>query len=861
MTVEGYVLIFITLLVFVKLFLSKNQVQLNRQVVLPFVKSNFDLAVIFSLVVAFVLIVTKQIFALALFYAIAWTTFFFILKKIHYQPLGWIILLIHFSYIFATYLSFETVAHAEIWHYMLLSIQTSLISVLIFDVFKRIHAHLPIIIVGVITNFLVIISFTFLVYNFVFQTTLNEGQIHAILQTNIGESLAFLKVYVPVFWSFMTVFLVIGIFFLLYKQVKIIKSYLSLKSFLLITVVLIVLVNLDTSNQLLIPKLIKTSFVKYDQELKTFKKELLKRKIDQTSFVANKESENEIHVVVIGESLNKKHMSLYGYQRKTTPQLDSLLADSSILVFNNIFSSNTHTVPVLTKALTEANQFNQQPYYESKSIIDVLNKSGFDTHWLSNQVHYGVWDNPVSVLAESSKYLFNINSNLGTVTQTVFHDEKLLEKMQQILDEQTTNNKIIFIHLMGNHGAYEDRYPENFTKFKGEVERTIFGSHKYWSHNISTYDNSVFYNDWLINEMIKKMKNCNKISSFIYFSDHGESVLEYKGHDENQFKYDMIHVPMIAWFSKEYKEKYTQKVSNLSKKVDYFFSNELLYDLIIGITDVQTTAYQPIYDLSNVAYQLTENDYTIINGTKKLTDTDHTYYHQNKNRLLLDEIHQSTRVIPHRVNTLGKLSQIQYEGNKGLELDVVFIEDGDYLEVGHDPESMSGMKLEEYLKYVDEATFKIWLDIKNLNEFNYNKILDYLNILDEKFHLKNKLIVETSSKTDKFSVFAEQGFHTSYYIPLNTLNISENEQIKEAQTILSQINKQKTSALSFDVALYPFVKKHLKPKLPELIVFHTWDLSLSFSQKELLENLSQKEYFKDEKIKTILIKYQSPFEL
>lgn len=51
-------------------------------------------------------------------------------------------------------------------------------------------------------------------------------------------------------------------------------------------------------------------------------------------------------------------MHAYGYQRETTPWLDQALKKPENLLFTRAYSNHTHTVPVLTYALTERNQYN-----------------------------------------------------------------------------------------------------------------------------------------------------------------------------------------------------------------------------------------------------------------------------------------------------------------------------------------------------------------------------------------------------------------------------------------------------------------------------------------------------------------------
>ncbi|NBH01629.1 sulfatase-like hydrolase/transferase, partial [Escherichia coli] len=50
-------------------------------------------------------------------------------------------------------------------------------------------------------------------------------------------------------------------------------------------------------------------------------------------------------VMVIGESTQSGRMSLYGYTRKTTPELDKLYeTDPNMTVFNNVITSRPYTI-------------------------------------------------------------------------------------------------------------------------------------------------------------------------------------------------------------------------------------------------------------------------------------------------------------------------------------------------------------------------------------------------------------------------------------------------------------------------------------------------------------------------------------
>lgn len=72
-----------------------------------------------------------------------------------------------------------------------------------------------------------------------------------------------------------------------------------------------------------------------------------------------------VYVLVIGESLTRDHMNVYGYSRKTTPFQTEAAADPHYVFFNHGYSCYTQTVQVLTEALTEKNQYNDMNLAEA----------------------------------------------------------------------------------------------------------------------------------------------------------------------------------------------------------------------------------------------------------------------------------------------------------------------------------------------------------------------------------------------------------------------------------------------------------------------------------------------------------------
>jgi len=240
------------------------------------------------------------------------------------------------------------------------------------------------------------------------------------------------------------------------------------------------------------------------------------------------------------------------------------------------------------------------------------------------------------------------------------------------------------------------------------------------------------------------------------------------------------------------------------------------------------------------------------------------YTQKNNARYLIDS-NQSSRIFPHRVDSIGKLKDIWNNGFRSFEVDVRFGDNNtSKFFIGHNLGD-SKITLEKFLSSIKYNNIeRVWLDFKNLNKDNYKDASIRLEYLDRKFKIKNKFIVESGNKMQFFKFFNISGWHTSYYMPTKIVKlIKEHKNIEMEQLSLKiskQVKMQNVSAISFDSRLYPFVKKYMEPKISKNIVYHIWyaPFLASFNFKsELLSN----KLFLDERVKTLLTIYRSKFNI
>ena len=401
-----------------------------------------------------------------------------------------------------------------------------------------------------------------------FKIHFGPSSFFVLLNTNPDEAFEFLNEYIGVRELIVTILFFIPLFKLKSITNSVINlaskfqfksySFFKLTAFSLLFLIGFKYTKLIDHN---LPYLVSRSLVLNHKDKKYIEK--FNSQINETrNLVKNKnDSINNTYVIVIGESVTSTHMQLYGYYRKTTPFLQQ--KKDSLNVYNDVISPNTSTFHSLSKAFTLGN------YEEPKKVLalpitTLFNKSGFKTFWISN--HSPAF-NPASALARvSSKAKSQFFNSKEVVMNNLKHDGELLSKVDEALKDDS-QHKIIFLHLIGAHFSYENRYPKGFDVFN-DMPKTQFKD-EFAYQKINTYDNAVRYSDYIVGTVLKKLKNKKANNYLMYFSDHGEEVFQdenFYGHLEDRPTKNTFKIPFIMWYNNDF--KYPQ---------DYFFDENRKY--------------------------------------------------------------------------------------------------------------------------------------------------------------------------------------------------------------------------------------------------------------------------------------------
>lgn len=421
---------------------------------------------------------------------------------------------------------------------------------------------------------------------YLFQDNIKSSTLFIVFDTDSSEANDFFSMYADASLVVTAVILLITIIIniaVVYQELKSTKntpkrySIFNLKyNFRFNYLLFILIIGLVLVNNIRAASLPYTAFKAYNKytiENKKYNDVAVNKLGGKFTNVTHKSSNNsEVYVLIIGESTTRNHMQLYGYNRKTTPKLNSI--KNSLLVFNNVITPHTHTIKSLEKVLTLANSRNPEKKFDG-SIIQLFNKAGFNTYWISNQTPLGINETATTVLSKSCTERYFLNTTVDEKS----YDEKVLKPLDLVLSKKS-EKKLIVIHLLGTHGNYINRYPSIYSTFNGKPE-TNFKHDKAFA-TINAYDNAVLYNDFIVTEIIKKVKNRNSKSFALYFSDHGEDVyntMDMACHTESKGSKPMYDIPFILWQSEIYKKENTDLVFNVNRP----WSTE---DLIFTLSDL-----------------------------------------------------------------------------------------------------------------------------------------------------------------------------------------------------------------------------------------------------------------------------------
>lgn len=310
-----------------------------------------------------------------------------------------------------------------------------------------------------------------------------------------------------------------------------------------------------------------------------------------------------VFVLMIGESLNKHYMEIYGYAKQpTTPWQKKLQDTDSIVVFERAYSPYTQTIRCLSYMLTNQNQYENKrlPLRNAVSLFDIAKYNGFHTRWFSAQGAAVLMDSPTAVITQSADDIFN----LPEVRSALDHaptDWDLL----QFLPDQLQARELIVIQLLGSHYPYDKCYPPGYLQ----------------NSTMSSYEKSIHYNDMVVERLTSYFRD-RGAAVICYLSDHSEDVASGIGHDPRPgvFNQLMTEIPLWLYLAPEFlnRESNARLAANLARLRSRVLTTDLLFDFFLGLMQIDSSFTAAQNNILDDSYFLHQGNAYTLGGTYRL---------------------------------------------------------------------------------------------------------------------------------------------------------------------------------------------------------------------------------------------------
>ena len=330
-----------------------------------------------------------------------------------------------------------------------------------------------------------------------------------------------------------------------------------------------------------------------------------------------KESKPSNIVLIIGESFNKYHSQLYGYEKKNTPRQVKMEKSGRLVKYSDVMAPWNLTSFVFKHLMTTYCVGDEGDWCDYPLFCQLFRKAGYQVNFLTNQflphAKDAIYDFSGGFFINDemlSKVQFDVRNE-----QTHLWDEELLKDYARlvappegVVDTASVPSLTIF-HLMGQHVNYRIRCPKQKMKFFASDYDCPQNTQKE-KRNIAYYDCAVWYNDSVVGAIVDRFKYDDAI--IIYFPDHGDEVygpgsLHHCGrnHTTNITKniaQQEYEIPMWFYCTKKYANRHPDVVTAIRKAKNKPFMTDAMSHLLLGLAGIKCKAYRPELDLLSPKY-------------------------------------------------------------------------------------------------------------------------------------------------------------------------------------------------------------------------------------------------------------------
>ena len=343
-------------------------------------------------------------------------------------------------------------------------------------------------------------------------------------------------------------------------------------------------------------------------------------------------------VLVIGESYNKHHSQLYGYDKPTTPRQRTMAEEGSLVPFSDVVSSWNLTSFVFKHMLSLWAVGDSGAWCDKPLFPEVFRRAGYHVTFLTNQflphAKEAVYDFSGGFFLSDSVLSRRFFDERNTTLYR--YDDGLLKELQQ----RDGKGRLTILHLMGSHVDYSARYPKAFRQFTPQQYNRPELTPKQLQ-TLAHYDNSLLYNDSILKAVTRHFADRDAV--VIYVPDHGEEVFDSEPYTSGRLHNadidyrlarNEMEIPFWIWGSPLYRKNHPYGWRAIQAAKDRPLMIDALPHLLLYLGGISTPLYRSELNIISPDYNV--NRPRILKGT-----TDYDSLKQSNHKVLGDAKRQS----------------------------------------------------------------------------------------------------------------------------------------------------------------------------------------------------------------------------
>lgn len=241
-------------------------------------------------------------------------------------------------------------------------------------------------------------------------------------------------------------------------------------------------------------------------------------------------------VLVLGESLAASHLTLYGYERDTTPRLQALYGKGDVVVMHDAVVMGPHTrtsVPYIMTGLAGPDP--QGRVFGAPNVLQYAKARGYHTAFVSAQEES--WGDLDAILREGAD-IFKSGLAFASNVDVLKGGDDLVVLEQGVLPTLRSLPEPFFlvVHMDGSHVPYADHSPPS---------RKVFAEEG--TNSMGAYDNTIRVTDEYVARLFEALRARDPRGWMFFTSDHGQALGEGGAFYHRGYQSNVVRDPLLVF--------------------------------------------------------------------------------------------------------------------------------------------------------------------------------------------------------------------------------------------------------------------------------------------------------------------------